>query len=263
MQAGLRAQRRIRLGFGTLALVALAVLVTGSSAIGAAPVGTGKTVAFSLSRSGSAGGAGGACGSRLQCFKTAINEAAVNTAPVVENAALVLINVDLPDQDVNMKLSGKQLLIAPDADPNLNGTPDYVEAVNKVSLGGGTCFTCALQAAERSFVGARPESEKVIVLVSERVNTFRSTGFTSGGQPTGYPPMELAQMAGHFDAHTVVRAFAVGPGVTCSADPNGFGSLNDAAAVTPGGTCTNVASFDGLGAVLTQAVNGTGGPAAA
>ena len=68
-----------------------------------------------------------------------------------------MINVDLPDQDVNMKLSGKQLLIAPDADPNLNGTPDYVEAVNKVSLGGGTCFTCALQAAERSFVGrARP-----------------------------------------------------------------------------------------------------------
>ena len=48
--------------------------------------------------------------------------------------------------------------------------------------------------------------------------------------------------------------------MTCAADPNGYGSLNDAAAVTPGGTCTNVASFDGLGAALAQAVNGSGPP---
>ena len=48
------------------------------------------------------------------------------------------------------------------------------------------------------------------MLVSERENTFASTGFTSAGAPTGYPPMELSQMAGQFDAHTVVRAFAVG-----------------------------------------------------
>jgi len=168
----------------------------------------------------------------------------------------VIINVESPDQDVNMKVSGKQLLIAPAADPSLNGTPDFVDAVNKVSLGGGTCFTCALQAAERSFQTARPDSQKVIVLVSERVNTFRSTGFTSSGTPTGYPPMELSQMAGRFDADTVVRAFAVGPNVTCASDPSGFGSLNDAAAVTPGGTCTNVASFEGLGPILAAAVSG-------
>jgi hypothetical protein len=249
------AYRRYRLAVAAVALVAVALLPQASSALSqAAPVGTGKTVAFALSRSGSAGVTGGACGTRLQCFKTAITEANANTTSIVENEALVLINVDAPDQDVNMKLSGKQLLIAPDADPNLNGTRDYAEAVNKVSLGGGTCYTCALQAAQRSFAGARPDSRKVIVLVSERTNTFASTGFTSGGVPTGYPAMTIWQMAGQFDENTVVRAFAVGPSVTCSADPNGYGSLNDAASATPGGTCTEVASFDGLGAVLTEAV---------
>lgn len=243
-----------------LALGALALLFGASSAVGeaAAPVGTGKTVLYGLSRSGSAGVTGGACGTRLQCFKTAINEANAATTASVENVALAMINVDPPDQDVNFKLGGKQLLIAPDADPNLNGQPDFVEAVNKVSLGGGTCFTCALQAAERSFVNARPESKKVIVLVSERVNTFASTGFNSSGVATGYPAMTMGQMAGRFDANTVVRAFAVGPGLTCASDPNRFGSLDAAAAVTPGGTCVNVASFDGLGAVLTDIVNAAG-----
>jgi hypothetical protein len=247
--------RGLRLGFGTIALVALVLLSTASSALGeSAPVGTGKTVAWTISRSGSAGVTGGACGTRLQCFKTAVTEASASTSSIVENAAFALINVDAPDQDVNMKLAGKQLLIAPDADPSLNGKPDLIDAVNKASLGGGTCFTCALQAAQRSFANARPDSQKVILLVSERTNTFASTGFTSGGFATGYPAMTIWQMAGQFDANTVVRAFAVGPAVTCSADPNGHGSLNDAAAVTPGGTCTDVASFDGLGPVLAEAV---------
>ena len=247
--------RSYRLAFATFGLVVLALLTTASSAFGdAAPVGTGKTVAWAISRSGSAGVTGGACGTRLQCFKTAVTEASAGTTTIVENAAFSLINVDAPDQDVNMKLSGKQLLIAPDADPSLNGKPDLVDAVNKTSLGGGTCYTCALQAAQRSFETARPDSQKVIVLATERTNTFASTGFTSGGFATGYPAMTIWQMAGQFDANTVVRAFAVGPAVTCSADPNGHGSLNDAAAATPGGTCVDVASFDGLGALLADAV---------
>ncbi|MDQ4079883.1 MAG: Ig-like domain-containing protein [Gemmatimonadota bacterium] len=209
----------------------------------------GKTVAWALSRSGSAGVVAGACGTRLQCFKTAIIEASGTTRSVVENAALVLINVADPEQDVNLSLPGDQLLIAPDADPNRNGKPDFVDAVNRVSLGGGTCFTCALQAAEWAFESASPGSLKVIVLISERVNTFRSTGYTSTGVPTGYPPMDLSQMT-FSDPNTVVHAFAVGPAVRCDSDPNGYGSLNDAAALTPGGTCTNVDSFDGLSAVI-------------
>jgi hypothetical protein len=244
--------------FAPIAVVAIALLAGVPSAPAAAPVGSGKTVAYGLSRSGSAGAAGGVCGTRLQCFKAAIDEANAATTGLVENVALMTINVADPDQDVNLKLSGKQLLIAPDADPSPNGRPDVIDALNKVSLGGGTCFTCALQAAERSFAGARPASQKVIVLVSERVNTYRSTGFTSSGLPTGYEPMELEQMAGRFDGNTVVRAFAVGPDVTCSADPNDYGSLADAAAVTPGGTCADIASFDGLGPALTDAVSGGG-----
>ena len=226
----------------------------GGAIIDAAEPGTGKTVSWGISRSGSAGVSGGTCGSRLQCFKNAVTQANLDTTPFVENAALVMINVADADQDVNMAVNGKQFLIAPDADPNNNGKPDVIDALNKLSLGGGTCFTCALQAAEREFATARPESQKVIVLVSERTNTFRSTGFTSTGQPTGYPPMEMWAMAGHFDANTVVRAFAVGPEVSCAANPNGpaYGSLNNAAAVTPGGTCTDVASFETLGAVLSE-----------
>jgi Concanavalin A-like lectin/glucanases superfamily len=242
-----------------LALAVLGLLTTSPAALGgAAPPGTGKTVAWGLSRSSSAGTVAGACGTRLQCFKIGISEASTTTMPLVEGSALVMINVAEPDQDVNLKLTGKQLLIAPDADPNLNGKPDFIDALEKVSLGGGTCFTCALQAAERSFETARPDSQKVIVLVSERVNTFASTGFTSGGQPTGYPAMEMWQMAGRFDANTVVRAFAVGPNVTCASDPNGYGSLNQAASVTAGGTCTDVGSFENLGPLLAQAVSGDG-----
>jgi hypothetical protein len=214
---------------------------------------TGKTVAWALSRSGSAGVIAGSCGTRLQCFKIAITEASASTLSVVENAALVLVNVADPEQDVNLLLAGDQLLIAPDADPNSNGTPDLIDALNKVSLGGGTCFACALQAAEWSFETARPGSPRVIILVSERVNTFRSTGYTSSGTPTGYPPMELSEMT-FSDPSTVVHAFAVGPNVKCDSDPNGYGSLNTAASLTPGGTCTNVESFEGLGAVLTAAV---------
>lgn len=248
-----------RFGVGAVALVALALLATASSALGeSAPLGTGKTVARAISRSGSAGTTGGACGTRLQCFKTAVAEASMSTTSIVESSGLAMVNVDQPDQDVNLKLTGKQLLVAPDADPNLNGKPDLVDALNRISLGGGTCYTCALQAAQRILGGARPDSQKVIVLVTERTNTFASTGFTSGGVPTGYPAMTISQMAGQFDANTVVRAFAVGPGVTCSADPNGHGSLNDAAAATPAGTCVEVASFDGLGAVLAETV--TAGP---
>jgi hypothetical protein len=197
----------------------------------------------------------GPCGSRLQCFKTAITQANASTASLVENAALVIINVAEPEEDVNMLLPGKQLLIAPTADPNGNGKPDLIDALDKVSLGGGTCFACALQAAEWSFETARPGSQKVIVLVSERVNTFRSTGYTSGGLATGYPPMELSQMT-FSDPTTVIHAFAVGPGVRCDSDPNGYGSLNTAVALRPGGTCTNVDSFEGLGAVIATAVSG-------
>jgi hypothetical protein len=219
------------------------------------PGGTGhNTVAWALSRSGSAGVVTGPCGTRLQCFKTAITQANASTASIVDNAALVLINVAEPEQDVNMQAGGKQLLVAPMGDPNGNGKPDFIDALDKVSLGGGTCFACALQAAEWSFEGAHDDTRRVIILISERINTFRSTGFTSGGLPTGYPPMELSAMT-FASPNTVVHAFAVGPNVTCSADPNGYGSLNTAAALTPGGSCTNVASFEGLGAVIAAAVS--------
>ena len=264
--AGWAAARRARLGllgFAALVLVAVAVpgsalsavtVTEGTSPVGA-NVGTGKTVIWSVSRSGTAGASGGSCGTRLACFKTAITWANASTSSIVENAGMTMINVAEPDQDVNLALSGKQYLIAPDADPNANGRPDVIDALNRISLGGGTCYTCALQAAERELQVARADSHKVIVLVTERINVFRSTGFTSGGLPTGYPPMELQDMAGHFDANTVVRAFAVGPDVTCSADPNGYGSLNEAAALTPGGTCTRVTSFENLGPILADAVS--------
>jgi hypothetical protein len=240
-----------------IATTVVAVLATSSPALASAPVGTGKTVAFGVTRSGSAGVTAGPCGTRLQCFKTGVSDAAMITAPSVENAALVQINVADADLDVNFKLSGKQLLIAPDSDPNFSGKADYLEAVAKLSLGGGTCYTCALQAVERSFTGARADSSKVIVLAAERENTFAATGFTSSGAATGYPPATLASMAGHFDSNTVIRTFAVG-GLTCAADPNGYGSLNATAAVTPGGTCTEVASFEGLGSILADAVNSSG-----
>jgi len=249
------------LGLGAVVLTAAALLAPAASAMAAAaPMGSGKTVAFGLTRSGSAGVTAGTCGSRLQCFKDGINEATAATTPLVEQSALVMINVAEPDQDVNLKLSGKQLLIAPDADPSGNGKPDYVDAVNKISLGGGTCYVCALQGVDRAFdSGARAGSEKVIVLVSERENTFNSTGYTSSGLPTGYPPATFADMVDQFDSNTVIRAFAVGPQTSCTHDPNGIGSLADTAAVTPGGTCTNVASFENLGPLLTEAVAG-GGP---
>jgi hypothetical protein len=66
--------------------------------------------------------------------------------------------------------------------------------------------------------------------------------------------MELSEMT-FSDPNTVIHAFAVGPSAKCDSDPNGYGSLNTAAALTPGGTCTNVDSFDGLGAVIATAVS--------
>ena len=71
--------------------------------------------------------------------------------------------------------------------------------------------------------------------------------------------MTLAEMAGQFDSKTVIRAFALGP-TMCSADPNGHGSLAEAAAVTPGGTCSPIPSFEGLAAVLLETVMGDSTP---
>jgi hypothetical protein len=243
----------LRLAVG-LALAACLLVAGATARAQSAPIGTGKTVAYALSRSGSAGAVGGPCGTRLQCFKAAIGRASAGTQSIVENAALVLLNVAQPEQDVDLQLAGKQLLIAPDADPDGNGRPDLVDALDRVSLGGGTCYACALQAAALSFRAARPDSVKVIVLVSDRANTFSSTGFTSAGLSTGYPPASLRTLSGQFDSNTIIRAFAVGPSLSCSSDPSRIGSLKDAAAVTPGGTCTHVKSFDRLGAVLADAL---------
>jgi hypothetical protein len=52
---------------------------------------------------------------------------------------------------------------------------------------------------------------------------------------------------------SVIRAFAVGGGLDCDDDPNHIGSLDDVAAITPGGTCDNV-SFYGLADAITAAI---------
>lgn len=259
-----RSRHARRISATVCLLVALAALPASlSAARSAAPVGTGLTVAYGISRSGSAGAPAGACGSRLQCMKAGITAANAATAGLVENVALLIVNVADPDQDVDLSLPERQLLIAPDADPNENGRPDFADAVDRVSLGGGTCFACALLAAKRSLAGARPGSRKVIVLVSERENTFRSSGFTSGGAATGYPSASVRQLRGSFDANTVVRAFAVGRRMSCTYDPWKLGSLAGAAAVTPGGSCTHVSSFAAVGAAVTRAVAAEGRIAAA
>jgi hypothetical protein len=67
-----RARSRHRLAFGLLAASTALLAGMTSTASGSAPIGTGKTIVFGLTRSGTAGAAAGACGSRLQCFKSAI-----------------------------------------------------------------------------------------------------------------------------------------------------------------------------------------------
>ena len=152
-------------------------------------MGSGKTVVFSVTRSGTAGVNAGACGNRLQCFKTAVIEAAAATAPVVENAALVQVNVAEPEQDVNMKLERQA------AADRLRRRPER-ERQDRLRRGGGQALARRRHLLTRarsrppsaaSTPARAPSSDKVIVLVAERTNTFASTGFTSSGAPDRLP----------------------------------------------------------------------------
>ncbi|HKP19451.1 MAG TPA: vWA domain-containing protein [Gaiellaceae bacterium] len=229
--------------------------VSGTAAVGTGTIVKDTTVVYVVDRSGSmAESAGVNCDgspgdeTRLECVQRAIEQA--NTAAAAANSSVDLTglasfagNGSGTAHDVNLGSGGVQLLVAPGHDGNGNSNPDLEDVADGLSAAGATCYSCGLQAAKTILTSPANTNPVNIVI-------FLSDGFNNDGPP-------VSSVTG-FPSGTIIRAFALGSAsdVTCS-DSAPLGNLNDVAALTPGGTCTQTPNFADVGNVITQAIGST------
>lgn len=225
--------------------------VSGSASVGEGAVVKDTTVAYVLDVSGSmaAISAGVDCtgdainDSRLVCQEEAIvltNQAAADPSSVVGLSGVASYATTGAANDVDLGTGGTQLLVSPDFDGNSNGTPDIEDVVSGLASGGATCYSCGLNAA--------------LSILNDASNTsaVNNVIFTSDGENN--QGVDVNTLAGSFPAGTTIHAFAIGGGVSCSSDPFALGSMDEVAALTTGGTCTEVTDISELADVIDEAI---------
>lgn len=187
--------------------------------------------------------------SRLACAKAGIkaaNQAASAAFSSVDETGLGSFEALSPGiaRDVDLGTAGVQLIVSPGFDGNANSISDIEEVVDGLSALGGTNYFGGLQTAD-TILGASTNTNKLVIFISDGVNN-------QGSPVTTFVPT-------NFGGNTVIKAFALGAGagVTCS-DPGNFrGDLNDVAALTSGGTCTEITDFSLLADEITQSIGST------
>jgi hypothetical protein len=238
-------KRRLR----ALSVLLLGMIVGGGALTGvASSADDGTNVVYVVSRSGSMGAPGGACGTKLACVKAAVTaaNAAARDGGSVSQTGLAISNLAGAARDVDFGARGTQLLVSPGHDGNRNGRADVADAAHRLSLGGATCYACGLDGAQ-TILGSS-SGRNVIVFVADRPNQV-GPGLSS---------------IGSFDSNTVIRAIAVGPRTTCGPTRLKVGrggrtevavaSLAPVATLTSGGSCTHVSGFGSLAEAVTSAV---------
>ena len=233
------------------------VPVSGTAAVATGVILKDTTVVYVVDRSGSMSlSAGVDCNgiagadTRLVCVQEAIgvaNGAAAAASSSVDLTGLgSFAGADDPDgvaHDVDLGTAGTQLLVTPALDGNGNTTPDVEDVANGLVAGGGTCYSCGLEAAIDILTSPANTNAANIVI-------FLSDGFNGGGA-------NVSTVTG-FPAGTIIHSFALGdPAVVNCSAPAAAGNLDAVAALTPGGTCQQTEDFADVGDVISEAIGST------
>lgn len=225
--------------------------------LGTADIGMGTpvkdtTVVYIIDRSGSMGiSAGVDCDgiagndNRMTCAIEAVkaaNQAAADPLSSVDETGAGQFSSSSAPLDVDLTAPGTQLIVAPDFDSaDANATPDLEDAVSTLFASGGTNFFAGLTTAA-TILAASTNTNQIVIFISDgisflgpNVNTFNTNTLP---------------------VNTIIQSFAIGTGVSCSTD-SGSGSLDDVAALTPGGSCTQITNFADLANAITQSIGST------
>jgi hypothetical protein len=212
---------------------------------GTASVATGvtiqdTTVVFVIDRSGSmAADAGVDCDgvagneTRLECVQAAV--LAANTAAAAAGSAVDLVGI------VAFSDTASQLYF---------GAPGaaVVPVVNGLTAFGGTCYSCGLdQATQMLNAPANTNSKNLIIFLSDGLNN-------TGADLKTYAP------APPFPAGTIVKAIAMGAGVSCASEDPTFlrGTMNNVAALgAAGSSCAETTNFADVAGLIAQAIGST------
>jgi hypothetical protein len=229
----------------------LDVAFTGTASIGEGAVIKDTTVVYVMDVSGSmSANAGVDCDgvpgndTRLRCEQEAVkaaNTAAAAPSSSADETGLASFATTGTAHDVDLGAGGTQHIVAPDHDGNSNSTPDIEDVAFSLGTWGMTCYHCGLSQA-LTILGSSTNSINVVIFMSD------------GSNNTG---PHVNTLAGSFGAGTTIHSFAMGVGVSCSSDSAGKGSLDAVAALTPGGTCTQVTDVSKLADLITQAIGST------
>ena len=223
---------------------------------GTASVGTGTpikdtTVVYILDLSGSmttnAGvncdGVGGT-DSRLVCAQEGIieaNQAAADAFSSVDETGLGSFRAVQPGtvHDVDLGTAGLQRIVDPNLDGNSNSTPDLEDVVSGLTASGGTNYCGGLQAAA-TILQDSTNTNNIVIFISDGLNNQGNSVNTCS--------------IGSLVPTSVIKAFAIGTGVTCSnASPRG--DLDDVAARgAAGSSCAQVTDISDLADEITESI---------
>jgi trimeric autotransporter adhesin len=229
------------------------VTVTGTAALGGTAVTKNTTLVYILDLSGSMTSTAGVdCtgngsnDNRLVCQREAV--AHVNGLAAAPGSPVGFTGVGTYSGSgtgrahvVDRVPGGDALLVAPDHDGDGNGTADLVDVVSGFRASGTTSFSDGLDAALTLMEASTTPVNRIVYISDGVANT--------GTRVTDY--------AGRFDGFGTTRidTFAITSGSGCANGTGGsYGSLDEVAALTPGGSCTEVKDLDDLARVLGQVV---------
>jgi trimeric autotransporter adhesin len=229
------------------------VTVTGTAGLGGTAVAKNTTLVYILDLSGSmTQGAGVDCtgngsnDNRLVCQREAV--AYVNALAAAPGSPIGFTGVGTYSSAgtgtahvVDRSPGGTALLVAPDHDGDGNGTPDLVDVVSGFRATGTTSFSDGLDAALTLMEASSTPVNRIVYI---------SDGIANAGK-------RVTDYAGSFDGFGTTRidSFAITSGSGCATGTGGtYGSLDEIAALTSGGSCTEVQDLDDLARVLGQVV---------
>lgn len=226
--------------------------LTGTAGVGGTAVVKNTTLIYVLDLSGSmTSGAGVDCtgdgfnNNRLVCQAEAV--AFVNDLARAPGSPIGFTGVgtyatagDIHNVDLDPARPADRYLVAPEYDGDGDGTPDLEQVVRGLGASGLTNFSAGL--------------DQAILLLERSTTPVNRVVYISDGQPNR--GTDVRDYAGRFDAFGTTRidSFAITTGSGCS-NTSTLGSLDDIAALTPGGTCTEVEDLADLNFVLGQVLS--------
>jgi hypothetical protein len=231
----------------------LDVDVSGTASVGEGVIIKDTTVVYVMDVSGSMSASAGVdCDgdtvndTRLVCEKEGVkaaNTAAADPNSSVDETGLASFATTGTAHDVDLGTAGTQYIVAPGYDGNTNSTPDIEDVAFGLAAGGNTCYHCGLSQA-LTVLASSTNAVNIVIFMSD------------GGNNTG---PNVSTLSGSFGPGTTIHSFAMGTGVNCTsgAEPGGRGSLAQVAALTPGGTCTQVTDMSKLADLITEAIGST------